>query len=114
MLASWQLLLTSKALIRHTVVFVLIIEIHWIKKIGEETMQGLGWNWKRIQTKNALGLFESNIYTGRKPGIVGRYSKITRVRVLSWPLPLRTTVYFLRVTEVLSKFGHNWRKSTAT
>jgi len=51
------------------------------------------------------------INTGHKPGIVGRiptmgcaHSKITRVRVLSWPLPLRTTLYFLRVMEVLSKF----------
>jgi len=48
-------------------------------------------------------------YTGLTPGIVGRrptmgcaHSKITRVRVLSWPLPLRITLYFLRVTEVLS------------
>jgi len=54
-----------------------------------------------------LQAYEFN--TGRKPGIVGRrpttccaHSKITRVRVLSWPLPLRTTLYFLRVTEVLS------------
>jgi len=30
------------------------------------------------------------------------HSKITRVRILSWPLPFRTNLYFLRVTEVLS------------
>jgi len=42
-------------------------------------------------------------YTGR--GQVGRrptdvaHSEITRVRVLSWPLPVRTSLYFLTVTK---------------
>jgi len=50
-----------------------------------------------------------DFYTGHKPGIEGRrpttgcaHSKITRVHILSWPLPLLTSLYFLRMMEVLS------------
>jgi len=44
-----------------------------------------------------------NIYTGhsllgRRPTGVA-HSKITRVRVLSWPLPVQTSLYFLTVTK---------------
>jgi len=35
---------------------------------------------------------------GRRPTGVA-YSKITRVRVLSWPLPVLTSLYFLTVTK---------------
>jgi len=50
--------------------------------------------------------------TGRKPAVGRRpttgcaHSKISRVRVLSWLLPLQTSMYFLRVTEV----GHTVTK----
>jgi len=39
---------------------------------------------------------------GRRPTTGCTHSKITRVRVLSWPLPVLTGLYFLRVTEVRS------------
>jgi len=35
---------------------------------------------------------------GRRPTGVA-HSKITRVRVLSWPLPMLTSLYFLTVTK---------------
>jgi len=47
----------------------------------------------------------TRIYTGRspvRPQANGRrvaHSKITRVRVLSWPLPVLTSLYFLTVTK---------------
>jgi len=40
---------------------------------------------------------------GQAEGLAGcGHSKIARVRVLSWPLPVLTGLYFWRVTEVRS------------
>jgi len=42
------------------------------------------------------------VWLALRPTLGCAHSKITRVRVLSWPLPVLTSLYFLRVTEVLT------------
>jgi len=49
---------------------------------------------------------------GRRPTGVA-HSKITRVRVLSWPLPVLPSLHFLTVTKSCHEISHEmWRKSS--
>jgi len=41
---------------------------------------------------------------GRRPTRGCTHSKITHVHVLSWPLPLLTSLYFLAVTQIVTEF----------
>jgi len=78
--------LTSQHQIKATKVVQPITQVFKLPKCQKLTIQ---------TDMKMLKLIPGEARLGRRPTGVA-YSKITRVRVLSWPLPLLTSLYFCR------------------